>query len=250
MTRLPLVALTALLAGTPVLAQGVDPLAAVQELLRQHMIEGQQDFKDRQRQRQLDQEEQAYDRQMCLQVGYTGPDVEQCVRNSAAWRRGYRPDQPSPPVDFSVYGTPAPDRPQAAPTKTPSSTADVTVRKNGGIFVVPVEINGAITLEFGVDSGAADVSIPLDVLSTLKRTGTLKDSDIIGRSTYVLADGSKSQSVTFIIRSLKVGDRVVENVTGSVAPSGGTLLLGQSFLGRFKTWSIDNKTQKLVLEPE
>ena len=126
----------------------------------------------------------------------------------------------------------------------------MTVRKNDGIFVVPVEINGAITLEFGVDSGAADVSIPLDVFSTLKRTGTLKDSDIIGRSTYVLADGSKSQSITFKIRSLKVGDRVVENVTGSVAPSGGMLLLGQSFLGRFKIWSIDNKTQKLVLEPQ
>ena len=175
MARLLLAALTALLASTPVLSQDVDPLAAVQELLRQHMIEGQEDFQDRQRQRQLDQEEHAYDRQMCLQVGYTGPDVEQCVRDSAAWRRGYRPDQPSAPVDFSVYGTPAPDRPQAAPTKTPSSRADVTVRKNGGIFVVPVEINGAITLEFGVDSGAADVSIPLDVFSTLKRTGTLKD---------------------------------------------------------------------------
>jgi hypothetical protein len=69
----------------------------------------------------------------------------------------------------------------------------VPVKKNGGIFVVPVEINGALTLEFGVDSGAADVSIPLDVFSTLKRTGTLRDSDIIGRSTYVLADGSKSR---------------------------------------------------------
>lgn len=177
MARLPLlVALTALLASTPALAQDVDPLAAVQELLRQQMIKGQQDFQDQQRQRQLDQEEQAYDRQKCLQVGYTGPDVEQCVRDSAAWRRGYRPDQPtSPPVDFSVYGTPAPDGLQATPTKTPSSRADVTVRKNDGIFVVPVEINGAITLEFGVDSGAADVSIPLDVFSTLKRTGTLKD---------------------------------------------------------------------------
>ena len=36
-----------------------------------------------------------------------------------------------------------------------------------------------------------------------------------------------------------VGDVVVENVTGSVAPAQGSLLLGQSFLGRFKSWSID-----------
>ena len=39
-------------------------------------------------------------------------------------------------------------------------------------------------------------------------------------------------------------------MTGSVTPSGGTLLLGQSFLGRFKAWSIDNAQHKLVLEPQ
>jgi predicted aspartyl protease len=113
---------------------------------------------------------------------------------------------------------------------------------------VAIEINGAMTLEFGLDSGAADVSIPLDVFSTLKRTRTIKDTDILGKQTYILADGSKSQSITFRIRSLKVGDHVVENVTGSVAPAGGTLLLGQSFLGRLKSWSIDNAAEKLMLE--
>jgi hypothetical protein len=67
----------------------------------------------------------------------------------------------------------------------------VPLKQEGGIFVVPVEINGAITLEFGVDSGAADVSVPLDVFSTLMRTHTIKDSDIIGEQTYVLADGCR-----------------------------------------------------------
>jgi clan AA aspartic protease (TIGR02281 family) len=185
---------------------------------------------------------------MCIKAGSTGPDVEQCVRDSSAWRRGVRPGQSTPPVDFSAYGTPAPDAARDEPGKTPFSQADVALKRSGGIFVVPVEINGAMTLEFGVDSGAADVSIPFDVFSTLKRTGTLKDADILGRNTYVLADGSKQQSVTFRIQSLKVGERIVQNVTGSVAPSGGTPLLGQSFLGRFKAWSIDNKKQTLVLE--
>jgi clan AA aspartic protease (TIGR02281 family) len=129
-----------------------------------------------------------------------------------------------------------------------SSRMGVPLKQHGGIFVVPVEINGAITLEFGVDSGAADVSVPLDVFSTLKRTGTIKDSDIIGEQTYVLADGSKSRSVRFTIRSLKVGDRLVENVKGSVAPAEGALLLGQSFLERFKSWSVDNATGSLLLE--
>ena len=65
---------------------------------------------------------------------------------------------------------------------------------------------------------------------------------------YVLADGSKVPSETFRIRSLKVGNKVIENVTGSVADIRGSLLLGQSFLERFKSRSIDNTTHVMVLE--
>jgi predicted aspartyl protease len=81
------------------------------------------------------------------------------------------------------------------------------------------------------------------------RAGTIKETDFIGERTYVLADGSKSQSVTFTIRSLRVGDTVLENVRGSIASSQGSLLLGQSFLERFKSWSIDNTKHKLLLDP-
>jgi clan AA aspartic protease (TIGR02281 family) len=122
------------------------------------------------------------------------------------------------------------------------------MKKGRGTYVVPVTINDAITLDFTVDSGASDVAIPIDVVKTLIRTGTIRDTDVIGKKTYVLADGSKVKSLTFRIRSLKVGDRVVQNVVGSVAPASGTLLLGQSFLGRFKSWSIDNSRHALVLE--
>ena len=122
------------------------------------------------------------------------------------------------------------------------------MKKQGGIYVVPVLINNTLTLDFMVDSGASDVTIPEDVVSVLVRTGTIKDTDFTGEQTYVLADGSKVKSKTFRIRSLKVGDRVLENVTGSVASTKGSLLLGQSFLGRFKSWSIDNTKHALVLE--
>jgi len=64
----------------------------------------------------------------------------------------------------------------------------------------------------------------------------------------MLADGSISPTVTFIIRSLKVGDVLIENVNGSVSPAAGSLLLGQSFLQRFKSWSMDNNKHVLVLE--
>ncbi len=93
-------------------------------------------------------------------------------------------------------------------------------------------INDQITLKFVVDSGASDVSIPADVVMTLLRTGTISDSDFLGTQKYRMADGSTVPSQQFVIRSLKVGDRTLENVTGSIAPMEGGLLLGQSFLRR------------------
>ena len=99
-----------------------------------------------------------------------------------------------------------------------------------------------------VDSGAADVSMPADVVLTLIRTGTLTENDFVGEQTYQLADGSKVKSKTFRIRQLKVGDRVVENVLGSVADVQGSLLLGQSFLSRFESVKFDYARGVLVLE--
>jgi clan AA aspartic protease (TIGR02281 family) len=118
----------------------------------------------------------------------------------------------------------------------------------GGTFVVPVRINDQITLNFVVDSGASDVTIPNDVVSTLVRTGTITDADFLGKQTYRLADGSTVPSQRFAIRSLTVGDKTLKNVVGSISPSASDLLLGQSFLSRFKSWSIDNDRRALILD--
>jgi hypothetical protein len=58
--------------------------------------------------------------------------------------------------------------------------------------------------------------IPADVVLTLMRTGTLKESDLLDTKTYVLADGRTVPGQTFRLRTLKVGDRTIENVVGSV----------------------------------
>ena len=83
---------------------------------------------------------------------------------------------------------------------------------------------------------------------TLMRLNTITDADFLGNKAYRLADDSTVPSATFRIRSLKVGDIEIANVTGSVANVQGSLLLGQSFLSRFKTWSIDNRRYILSLE--
>jgi hypothetical protein len=65
------------------------------------------------------------------------------------------------------------------------SGASIPLKPEGGTFVVPVLINDKITLDFTLDSGAADVE--------------------------------------------------------------GTLLLGQSFLSRLQTWSVDNQRHVLII---
>jgi predicted aspartyl protease len=147
-----------------------------------------------------------------------------------------------PPSKVSTQpsmGTPAP---------AANGRSDIALHTAGGTFTVPVSINGAITLDFTIDSGAADVSIPADVVMTLMRTGTIDRSDFLGNRTYVMADGSTAPSPTFRIRSLRVGDHEVRNVTGSIAPVKGGLLLGQSFLRQFGSWSIDNRRGVLMLD--
>jgi clan AA aspartic protease (TIGR02281 family) len=123
----------------------------------------------------------------------------------------------------------------------------IPLAREGGTLVAPVIINNAVKLNFTVDSGAADVSIPADVFSTLVRTGTVRQADMRGPRRYMNADGESHESKTFAIRSLKLGNVEVSNVEADVSPPNAPLLLGQSFLKRFKSWSIDNTTQELIL---
>ena len=140
--------------------------------------------------------------------------------------------------------SPAPSNESTSPT---TAEAAIPMEKDGGTYTVPVSINGQITLKFVVDSGASDVTIPSDVVSTLRRTGTITENDFLGSQTYVLADGSQVPSERFMIRSLKVGDLVLEHVEAGITADKGSLLLGQSFLGRFSSWSIDNNRHALIL---
>jgi clan AA aspartic protease (TIGR02281 family) len=116
-----------------------------------------------------------------------------------------------------------------------------------GTLQVPVVINDQITLNFTIDSGATDVSIPATVFSTLTRNGAVSPQDLLDKRIYKLADGSGELSQRFRIRSLRVGKLEVRDVIASVGDSGGLLLLGQSFLSRLKSWSIDNERQTLLI---
>lgn len=165
--------------------------------------------------------------------------VIECFKQAAERRAGYLRD----------YGIPSNFAATSSATAIPvtSDVDEVALVQAGGLFEIPVQINGAITLNFIIDSGASDVQIPFDVFSTLIRANTITKGDIIGEQTYVLADGSNQKAPKFLIRTLKIGSRILRNVPGSVGSPTGSLLLGQSFLSHFDSWTIDNKGKVLKL---
>jgi clan AA aspartic protease (TIGR02281 family) len=131
----------------------------------------------------------------------------------------------------------------------PAAAETIQLKKHpGGGFTIPGRINDAVTLTFILDTGASDVSIPDEVARELERAGKLDRGDFIGTRTYVLADGSKVPSRRVLLRELTVGGVTASNVTASIARPGSPPLLGQSFLSKFASWTLDNERNVLVLQ--
>lgn len=127
-----------------------------------------------------------------------------------------------------------------------TNAVEIPMENRGGVYTLPVKINSVITLNFILDSGAAEVNIPADVALTLIRTGTIKEEDFLPGETYTLADGSKTKSPRFNIQKIEIGGQIIQNVSASIGSVNSSLLLGQSLLSRLQSWSIDNALHSFV----
>jgi clan AA aspartic protease (TIGR02281 family) len=158
---------------------------------------------------------------------------------------------PPPPLITPTPSAPSRMVEEQKTVATPSpqilDRENISLAKKGGVYQLPVEINGVITLDFVLDTGAADVNIPADVALTLFRAGKIRDTDFLPGRVYTLADGSTLNSSRVLLRSLKIGNRRVTNVAASIGPVSSTLLLGQSFLEKLGTYGIDSQRQVLTI---
>jgi clan AA aspartic protease (TIGR02281 family) len=174
-------------------------------------------------------------------TGAVQPQVVQASVESSA-------GGPPPRLTIAPHPFPAVAAEPVPAVQPDGGATEVRLRNHDGTFEVPVTINGAMTLPFAIDSGASDVSVSADVMEKLIQAGTVSRGDFLGKQVYHLADGSAVSSETFRIHVLKVGDREVRDVMGSITNDADSLLLGQSFLNRFRSWSIDNQRQVLLLK--
>jgi hypothetical protein len=136
-------------------------------------------------------------------------------------------------------------------TRSNQTGKRIPLRLSGNSYIVPVLINGRIWLDFILDTGASDVTIPDDVATTLMRAGTITKEDIGREQNYRTANGGTVKGTQFRIHSLQVGEGdnavIAQNVDGSIGGPQGSLLLGQSFLRRFRSTTIDHVNSVLII---
>jgi len=120
--------------------------------------------------------------------------------------------------------------------------------RRGGVFVLPALLNGSTESYFVVDSGASHVQIPQEIADELARKGSLGPSDALGDRAFVLADGRKLVQRTIRLRSVRIGNRTMDNVLAVVGAPHSQALLGQSLLRRLNWWKIDNVRNAIELE--
>ena len=130
----------------------------------------------------------------------------------------------------------------------PIKAEEILLKKISGVYHVPLSINNVLTRDFVIDTGAAEVVVSEDVVASLIKSGTLKQTNYLPRQTFVLANGSRVNFPRVILNRITVGNLTVRNVPAVIVKKKGALLLGQSFLSRLGTWSLDNRRRVLIVE--
>jgi aspartyl protease family protein len=124
----------------------------------------------------------------------------------------------------------------------------VNMIKSGGVYEIPVEIN-KVPMHFIFDTGASSISISGAEALFLYKHGKLTDDDIIGKQNFIDATGTISEGTVIMLRSVKLGNKILYNVEASVVHNmEAPLLFGQSALERFGKISIDYSKGVITFE--
>lgn len=126
---------------------------------------------------------------------------------------------------------------------------EVPLTRSRETLYVQGNVAGVENITFVLDSAASLVSIPARLIERLRHEGILQEHHFRGQVQFTGWDGGLTMRETFILPSLIIGDQKVENVMAVESRFRDTSLLGLSFLGTFKSWSINNERNTLMLVP-
>lgn len=124
----------------------------------------------------------------------------------------------------------------------------INMEEENGVKYVWVEING-LKLRFIFDTGASDICISTLEASVLYRQGTLRKEDILNVEYFQDATGKISEGTKIKLRTVKVGDIILENIEATVIDNvDAPLLLGQTVFEKFGKIEIDNINDQIILK--
>jgi aspartyl protease family protein len=122
------------------------------------------------------------------------------------------------------------------------------MENQNGVKYVWIEING-IRLRFIFDTGASSICISPAEANVLYRQGTLRKEDILDKEYFQDATGKISEGTKVNLRSVKIGNKVLENIEATVINNiNAPLLLGQSVLENFGKIEIDNENGQIIFK--
>lgn len=117
---------------------------------------------------------------------------------------------------------------------------EIPLIRSGESHLVNATVNDSISVTFILDTGAEDISISEAVSARLGLTAR----DVVDYVIITDANGGSKRRPVVILRNLDVGGYVLHNVEATV---GNSTLLGQPFLRKFASYTIDNRRNVLTL---
>lgn len=126
----------------------------------------------------------------------------------------------------------------------------VTVPSNvyDNVFYVIADVNGA-PIRFLLDTGCSDIQITSAEFYYLKHMGLVCDSDLVDSVKCTYANGIETMCPSINIKTLKIGDVEVNDVTCVIQNDvNAPLLLGQSILNKIGNVFIDFKEKTVKIK--
>lgn len=124
----------------------------------------------------------------------------------------------------------------------------IPLLQRGNTYMLPVQLNGAVTDIFMLDTGASGILINKRLFQKLH----LPRDKFIGKSRSTIANGETMETETWLVDEVRVSAFTVKNVKVTVplaADDDITPLLGGGFLNHFH-FRIDPVGKTLTLEPQ
>lgn len=124
-------------------------------------------------------------------------------------------------------------------TRTVEGSSIVHMQKEGGVYKVPIKING-YNMNFIFDTGASSITMSSLEAAFLVKQGALTEDDILGEALYQIADGSTTSGTEVNLREVQIANKIIYDVRASIVDNAtAPLLLGQSALAQFGKVVID-----------